>query len=189
MKILHVVSSYYPAFKMGGPIESVHSLNKSLTQKDVDITVYTTDAGIEKKTELNKEVLIDGVKVFYFHYYGYIHFTFSPALFLAIKKNIKNFDLIHITGVWNFPCIVAAFLARFYKKPYIISPRGSLMEEPLTKKSPLKKKFFLQIFVKRDLKNASAIHFTTEAEKEEFLRLDLPFKKLIVIPNGIEIFK
>ncbi len=187
MRVLHIVSSYVPAFKMGGPIESVHSLNKSLTQKKVDITVYTTNAGIEKQIEFNKEIPMDGVKVFYFPYYGYVHFTFSPALCWAIRKNIKNFDLIHITGVWNFPCIVAAFWARFYKKPYIISPRGSLMKEPLIKKSPLKKRIFLKFFVKRDLGNASALHFTVEKEKEEYIKAGLPMKNAIVIPNGIDL--
>ena len=34
--------------------------------------------------------------------------------------------------------------------------------------------------------NASAIHFTTEMEKEEYLKAGLPLKKVIVMPNGIE---
>ena len=112
-------------------------------KKGVEVTVYTTNAGLKNKENivLGRETGIDGVKVFYFPYYGYIHWTFSPVLCWAIRKNIKNFDLIHITGVWNFPVIAAAFWARFYKKPYIISPRGSLMKEPLAKKSSFKKGF------------------------------------------------
>ena len=48
MKILHIVSSYWPAFEFGGPIESVHQLNKWLIKKGADITVYTTNAGLKK---------------------------------------------------------------------------------------------------------------------------------------------
>ena len=186
MKILHVVSSYWPAFQFGGPIYSVHLLNKELVKKEVDVTVYTTNVGLKDKKDIifKKETIIDGVKVFYFPYYGYVHFTFSPALFWALAKNIKNFDLVHITGVWNFPVCAAAFWARFYRKPYIISPRGSLMKEPLEKKSSLKKKIHLFLIAKRDLKNAAAIHFTVEREKEEYLRAGLPLKKAIIIPNG-----
>jgi glycosyltransferase involved in cell wall biosynthesis len=187
MKILHIVPSYYPAFEFGGPIESVYQLNKWLVKKGAEVTVYTTNAGLQSKNvTLKKETDLDGVKVFYFPCYGYVHFTFSPALGWAIKKDIKNFDLIHITGVWNFPILTAAFWARFYKKPYIISPRGSLMKEPLEKKSSLKKKIHLFLFGKKDLEDASAIHFTTDMEKEEYLKAGLPLKKAIVIPNGLD---
>jgi len=188
MKILHIVSSYWPAFEFGGPIESVHQLNKWLIKKGADITVYTTNAGLKKNKNiiLKKETVVDGVKVFYFSCYGYVHFTFSPALCFVVGKNIKNFDLIHITGVWNFPVLAAAFWARFYKKPYIISPRGSLMKEPMEKKSSLIKKIFLFLFVRQDLKNASAIHFTVETEKEEYLKAGLPLKKSIIISNGFD---
>ena len=187
MKILHISSSYWPAFEMGGPIQSVYLLNKFLVEKGVEITVYTTNAGLKNKNILlKKETNLDGVKIFYFPYYGYIHWTFSPALCWAVRKNIKNFDLIHITGVWNFPVAAAAFWARFYKKPYIISPRGSLMKEPMEKKSSFIKKLFIFLFVRRDLKNASAVHFTVEAEKEEYLKAGLPLKKAIIISNSFD---
>jgi len=188
MKILHIVSSYWPAFEFGGPITSVHFLNRWLVKNGLDITVYTTNAGLRGREDvvLKKETIIDGVKIYYFPYYGYVHWTFSPALFWALAKNIKKFDLIHITGVWNFPVSAAAFWTRFYRKPYIISSRGSLMKEPLEKKSSLKKKIYLVLFSKKDLKFASAIHFTVEQEKEEYLKASLPLKKAIVIPNGLD---
>ena len=220
-KILHVASSYWPAFEFGGPIQSVHLLNKFLAKKGVDITVYTTNAGLRnnsaqdgsasggREVPLKKEVILDGVnparskapeasadaqahqtsngvKVFYFPYFGYRHYNFSPSLFWYLARHLKNFDLVHITGVWNFPIMAAAFWSRFYKKPYLISPRGSLMKEPLERKSYLKKKIQLWLFGKRDLKNASAIHFTTEAEKEEYLKANLPLKKAVVVPNGFD---
>jgi len=189
MKILHVVSSYIPAYEFGGPIQSVHLLNKYLAKEGLDITVYTTNSGLKKNKNilLKKETDLDGVKVFYFPYYGYVHWTFSPALFWAIKKNIKNFDLVHITGVWNFPISTAAFWARFYKKPYIISPRGSLMKEPLAKKRSFLKRIYLFLITKRDLENTAAIHFTAESEKDEYISAGLPLKKSAIIPNGLDL--
>ncbi|MBN2198088.1 glycosyltransferase [Candidatus Wolfebacteria bacterium] len=188
MKILHIVSSYWPAFEFGGPIQSVHILNKFLIKKGIDITVYTTNAGLRNKDiVVKKQVDLDGVKVFYFPYFGYVHFTFSLSLFWAIKKNIKNFDLIHITGVWNFPVFAAAFWARFYKKPYIISPRGSLMKEPLVKKKSFLKKILLFLTIKKFFEKATAIHFTVEAEKEEYLKAGLNFKQAFIIPNSLHL--
>lgn len=86
MKILHVVSSYWPAFGFGGPINSVHQLNKFLVRKGADVEVYTTNAGLKNRTDitLREETKIDGVKIFYFPYYGYVHWTFSPSLFFAL---------------------------------------------------------------------------------------------------------
>ncbi|MBI2633433.1 MAG: glycosyltransferase [Parcubacteria group bacterium] len=187
MKILHVVSSYWPAFEFGGPIQSVHLLNKYLVKNNIDITVYTTNAGLRKKNiPLKKEVVTDRVKIFYFPYYGYVHYTFSPALFFALKKNVKNFDIIHITGVWNFPVSVAAFWARWYRKPYCISPRGSLMKEPLALRKTLLKKILLARIVRRDFESADIVHFTADAEEKEYLQTGLTFRKSVIIPNGFE---
>ena len=47
MKILHISPSYYPAIKFGGPIQSVHLLNKALVKKGVMVDVLTTTAGLD----------------------------------------------------------------------------------------------------------------------------------------------
>ena len=47
MKILHVVPTYYPATRYGGPIRSVHGLASALASQGHDIHVYTTNAGWE----------------------------------------------------------------------------------------------------------------------------------------------
>jgi len=188
MSILHVVSSYWPAFEFGGPIQSVHLLNKSLVGKGARVTVFTTNAGLEKNRNipLRREVDRDGVRVLYFPYFGYRHFNFSPSLFFYLKNHIREFDLVHITGVWNFPVSAAAFWARRYKKPYIISPRGSLMKEPLGRKSSLRKKIQLFLVGKKDLSGAAAVHFTVEGERKEYLEANLPLKKPVVLPNSFE---
>ena len=190
MKILHIVSSYWPAFEFGGPIQSVHLLNKNLASLGLDVTVYTTNAGLEDKKEiLGKENILEGVKVNYFPYFGPRNYNFSPALFFALKENIKNFDLVHITGVWNFPVFAGAYWARKFKKPYILSPRGSLYPETFRGISflkYLKKRIYWLLISKRDVEKASLIHYTTldEAERtRKFLNLE---NKFAVIPNGLD---
>ena len=49
MKLICVTPSYWPAFQYGGPIASVHGLNKALVKKGVDVTVYTTNVGLDGK--------------------------------------------------------------------------------------------------------------------------------------------
>src|SRR4030043_464537 len=98
MKILCVVSAYWPAFRYGGPIFSVHNLNKALTRKGVEVTVYTTNAELADKVPLNREVNVDGVKVTYFEFNRLFKFMspggwqFSRPMAWALKNNLKDFD-------------------------------------------------------------------------------------------------
>ena len=81
--------------------------------------------------------------------------------------------------------LVGAFLCKQKGIPYIISPRGALLPTAFKNKSETIKKFYYSLFAKRYLKNAKAIHFTTQYEREEssdYLKFDFnPF----VIPNGL----
>jgi ribosomal protein L11 len=68
MKILHIIPSYVPAGFAAGTIGPTHSLNKALVKQGIDVTVFTTniDGATTTDVSLDKEVDVDGVKVFYF---------------------------------------------------------------------------------------------------------------------------
>lgn len=187
MKILHIVPAYFPAVRYGGPIESVHKMNKGLVKNGVEITVYTTniDGGGVLNVPLNQKIDIDGVKVFYFPI-SFRPWKYSFALHRALARNAKNFDLIHITSVFLAASALGAYYARKFDKPYIISPRGNFMGEPLKFRS-LKKKIYVNLIEKRNLDGADAIHFTVEKEKEDYLKLGLSLKKAVIVPNSIDI--
>lgn len=186
MKILHITPSYVPAYSHGGPVVSVHILNKWLVRLGIDVTVYTTNIDGDKKLDvsLNKEVNIDGVKVFYFPL-TFRAWEYSSAMLYALKKNIQNFDLIHITSVFLSASLLGAYYAKKHKKPFIVSPRGNFMKQTYGSKS-LKKIIYTHFIEKFVLKNASTIHFTSEAEKRDYIETKLPFKGALVIPNPFE---
>ncbi|MEW6408112.1 MAG: glycosyltransferase [Patescibacteria group bacterium] len=192
MKILHIVPSYLPAYRYGGPIRSVHELNKGLVGLGIDVTVYTTNIDISGglNVPLNREVDVDGVKVFYFPI-TFRPWQYSRVLHRALAKNAKNFDLIHITSVFLSASTLGAYYAKKFNKPYIISPRGNFMQEPLKKDflKRLKKRIYINLIEKRNLSGAAAIHFTVEKEKEDYLKTGLLLRKAIVIPNGIDVTK
>ena len=68
MKILHVVPTYYPAVRYGGPIRSVHGLASALAAQGHDVHVYTTNVDGEGvlPVPLDRPVQLDGVNVWYF---------------------------------------------------------------------------------------------------------------------------
>jgi len=185
MKILHIIPSYLPAKLASGPIIPTHNLNKELVKKGIEVVVYTTNLDGTKILDvpLNQEIDIDGVKVFYFPI-SFRSWQYSFALHRALAKNVKNFDLIHITSVFLSVSTLGAYYAKKFKKPYIISPHGSLMSDPLSRHS-LKKKVYLNLIEKKNLKEA-VVHFLVDQEKDDYLKTNLPLKEAVVIPNGID---
>ncbi|MDO8469634.1 MAG: glycosyltransferase [bacterium] len=188
MKILHIVPSYLPAYRYGGPIISVHALNKWLVRGGVAVTVFTTNADGPNRLNvvLNQEIDIDGVKVWYFPVSFPARWMYSSALRRALKERTGEFDLVHVTSVFLAASTLAASAARRAGKPYIISPRGSLMCEPLGMKSALKKRLYLALIERRNLAHAAAIHFTSETEREEYAGAGFPLRRAFVIPNGLD---
>ncbi len=188
MKILHIIPTYLPAYRYGGPIESVHGLNKALVSAGAEVTVYTTDIDGSESLNVPKgiPVMIDGVKVFYFKHSFPRSWFYSLDMSRALAKHAAEFDVIHITSVFLAVSWLGARFARKFRKPYVISPRGSLMREPLGKKS-LKKKIYLALIEKMNLKNAAAIHFTVPAEEGEYREAGLLPRRAITIPNSVDL--
>jgi glycosyltransferase involved in cell wall biosynthesis len=192
MKLLCVIPSYWPAFQFGGPIFSLHELNKRVAEKGIAVTVYTTNAGQKASLSADSQVDVDNIRVHYFAYSKLFQFLgstgwhFSLAMARAIRQNLKRFDLLYILGAWNYPVATAAYFCRQARKPYIISPRGQLYPY-LIKKKFWKKEIYYNFVTKKDLNCASAIHYTTEDERQAchaYLKLR---SRSVVIPNGIDL--
>ncbi len=189
MKILHIIPSYYPAIQFGGPIESVHLLNKALVKDEMIVDVLTTNSGLKDRKDvlLNQWIDLDGVKVKYHKSFFYEHYTFSPGLLLDALRIAKDYDLIHITAFWNFPVLAGSLAATLNKKPFIISPRGVLYPEAINIKSAIFKKLYLNLVAKKYLYKANVIHFTSQDEKERIAVDSDSIRKSIIIPNGIDL--
>ncbi len=187
MKVLHVVPSYLPAFRYGGPIVSVHELNKALVEAGHQVTVFTTDADGEGSLTVRKNtpVHLDGVEVWYFPRSFPKRWFYSRALHQALKEKMREFEVVHITSVFLAASTLGAYYAKKFGRPYIISPRGSLMREPLTQKGPLKKRIYWSLVERRNFVDAAAVHATTEAERDEYLTAGFPARRMAVVPNGL----
>jgi len=189
MKVLHVTPYYLPSIKFGGPVQSIHSLNKYLLRKGIELDVYTTNTEVEEKGLFyhNYWKYLDNVKIKYFNFLGYDQFNFSIKICLELIKNITNYDLVHISLVWNFPVFCSSVACIINNIPFIISPHGTLNYEAINIKSKNKKNFYFKLIAQHYLKRASAIHFTTEDEKENVLNHLKLNNKNFIVPNGIDI--
>jgi glycosyltransferase involved in cell wall biosynthesis len=189
MKVLHVTPSYYPAIQFGGPVRSVHALNNALIQSGITVDVATTNAGLLKRSDIpiKKTIYVDQVPVIYFPFWGYQHYNFSISLLLYVFKQVRHYDVIHITAVWNFPVLATAFACLWHRKPYILSPRGTIYPETIAHRSGRLKKLYYNLIAGISVKRANLLHFTTEDEASrvmEYLHLK---NKYVTIYNGVTI--
>lgn len=185
LKILHYIPVYAPAWKFGGPVLSVSQLCEGLAAIGHEVEVFTSNAGLSNQTELllNQPVIRNGVKVTYFTQEPGIGIN-CPGMEQAVKARAREFDIIHVTGVWQRTSGAACKAAKSQGIPYIVSPRGAL--GPYSWRQKTAKKVVYYLWQERfNMTNAAAIHYTSRQELEECRWLQLPAPAFI-IPNGLD---
>jgi glycosyltransferase involved in cell wall biosynthesis len=189
MRLLHVVPSYIPAWRYGGPIRSVHGLCKALAALGHDVHVFTTnrDGPGELDVPIESCVDLDGVKVRYFDAHRFRRLFWAPRMRVALDREAVDFDIMHIHSVYLWPTVAAGAVARRRHIPYVLSPRGMLVRDFINMKSRWKKKLWLAVFGKRIISKAAGIHFTSTREREAFAGLGLQARMQWTIPNGVEL--
>ena len=190
MRILHVVPSYLPAVRYGGPIVSVHALCAALARRGHEVHVFTTnvDGSGDSDVPLDHPVVMNGVNVHYFSSSTLRRLYYSPKMAVAIHAELPKFDLVHLHSVFLWPTWAAARAARRAKRPYVISPRGMLVGDLIRTRSRWIKTLWIALIEKKNLRCAAGIHSTSKIETEEMLALDLKLPTVpFEIPNGVSL--
>ncbi|MBX3413357.1 MAG: glycosyltransferase [Pirellulales bacterium] len=183
MKILYVCLSYVPA--CGAPAE-LRYLASILAQKGHEVSVYTTtffsyDQNLFPQTEVQN---LDGVKVHYFRR-GWSSRTFvlSPELNETLRREIGNFDVVHLYGFRSLQTTAAARIARKAGVPYVITGRGSLTYEQGNRRY---KRLYDAVLGRSILHHATKCLPFNEFEKKQFVALGVADERIETIPLGID---
>ena len=188
MRILHVVPSYWPAVRYGGPIFAVHSLCRALARLGHDVEVFTTNidgAGVSN-VPIEVPVTLDGVRIRYFSAERWRRLYWAPRLGQALKQDVGHVDVVHAHSVFLWPTWAASHFSRRADVPYLISPRGMLVKEMVERRSRLAKRIWIELFEKKNLKMAAAIHATSALEATELQRFGWRLPRIAVIPNVVD---
>jgi glycosyltransferase involved in cell wall biosynthesis len=187
MRVLHL-SSYKPAWKLGGPVNSVSRLCEGLAALGVDVEVISTDnagGGTRLDVPLGRPCDVDGVKVTYLKEIGPSMYYFAPQLPFVLHQMLDKFDILHISAFWTFFQVGSAFGRLGSKIPVVLSPRGALMPYAMGCRG-LKKQVYLGLIERPITRKYDAIHCTTEMEREA-VRKYFPAVPSFVIPNSLRI--
>ena len=188
MRILHVVPTYWPAVRYGGPIRSVHALARSLVRLGHEVEVFTTnvDGADDSKVPLCRATDLDGVKVTYFPSKTLRRLYWSPPMARAISRDIASFDIVHLHSVFLWPTWTAARAARRERIPYVLAPRGMLVPELIKRRSRWIKAAWIALIERRNVTAAAAIHATSEVEADDLRRMGWQLPRIAIIPNGVD---
>lgn len=188
MRLLHVVPTYVPAWRYGGPIKSVHGLCRALARRGHEVTVATTsvDGDGESDVPLDRAVDLDGVRVRYFRAAFPRRIYRSPAMAAFLEEAIASHDVVHLHSVFLWPTSAAARIARRRLVPYFLSPRGMLVRDLVETRSTLAKRAWIALFERRNVEAAAAIHATSALEAAELAAFGFRLPPVIEIPNGID---
>ena len=188
LKILHVVPSYLPATRYGGPIRSVHGLARAQAARGHDVKVFTTNVNgpTVSPVPVLQPVDIDGVEVWYFPTSVGRRLYRSPAMAAALYRGGWSFDIVHLHSVFLWPTMMAARWAVSTKTPYVLTPRGMLVADLIARKNRWLKRAWIAVFERRTIAAAAALHLTSDVELADFTAMGFCARNIEVIPNAVD---
>lgn len=188
MKILHVIPTYLPAWRHGGPVFAVHGLAKAQVRAGHEVEVFTTNVHGHGRLEVPVGVAqdLEGVKVTYFSASFPARMHRAPAMARALQAGITRFDVVHLHSLFLWPTWMAARAAERAEVPYLVAPRGMLVPDLVARRGSLRKKFWLGAVERHTLEHAAALHVTGALEAHEARRFGYQLPRIVEVPNGID---
>jgi glycosyltransferase involved in cell wall biosynthesis len=115
---------------------------------------------------------------------GRARWSFDKTLQTRLREIIRHADGLHIHGLWEEHCAVAASMAHDLDTPYVISAHG-MLEDWAFRDKGLKKRLYSALVEVKNLRRAVCLRALTTAEVTDYRRLGLR-NPVAVIPNGVE---
>lgn len=187
---------------------------RNCIDENLQIEVLTTTANGKEELalEAGKTLAIDGVSVTYFKRWTKDHSHFSPGLLWTLRRKIlrytqddklntanqnlkkpprltdtlpKEGNILHIHAWWNLVSVLSCLVAKWYKIPVVLSPRGMLTSYTFGNRNSFSKRIVHKLMGETLLKYCH-IHATSEQEKRDILKIVTP-KSIRVIANLVSL--
>lgn len=161
MNILHVISSLGKT--QGGTSEVIPRMCEALVAEGASVRILTCEYGELSAAAIRAQKA--GVEIRVYDRTGIRGrvLRYSGQMRSEIDAQVQWADVVHLHGLWQWPCWMAGWAAQRNKKPYVMMPHGFLEPERL-KISRWKKRIVGLICERPLLSRSNGIVATSENE-------------------------
>ena len=162
----------------GGCAERSYQMTRALARRGVDCSLLILDMGLSgERIESLGEVNVHVMPCFFKRYYV------PRVSFKNLSRIVKDADIIHLMGHWEITDALVYPLVRYYKKPYVNCPAGSLK---IYGRSRFIKRIYNKVIGCRIIRNANRLIAIAEDEFDQFRQYGAEDSRIVLIPNGID---
>ncbi|WP_251963100.1 glycosyltransferase [Salinibacter ruber] len=179
MTVLHVMPNVSRAF--GGPTESLIGYARAARPQGIDVHVAAPSVSEDDEAWLREQ--LPEASFHFFASAGQHAYVVAPGLWRWLWRQVDRFDVLHVHGLFNPVSSLSAHIGIARGVPTVMRPFGTLSRYTFSRRSALKRLYFA-LLDRPALRRAAAVHFTTEAERDEADRLsiDLDGRSAVVPP-------
>lgn len=178
MKVLHVIRGMANS---SGTTHIVGPLAEAQVRLGCDVSIYCVEKGHEPPV-LPDSSLVDSQcfkQTLPLNNPGV-----SAAFARAVGRRLREFDIVHVHAIWNFPSWWAMRTAYRAGVPYMVAPQGSLDPWAL-RQNAWGKKLYGTLTEVPLLQRAACLQALTEKEAEQIRAVGIA-ARCEIIPNGID---
>lgn len=193
MRILKTVQAYEPFREMGGAVVKVRAIAHGLAQRGHSVTVLTADLGLNKRGASPEDFLAshwgheanhDGVRTVYLTTRArYRALTWNPAVGRFAAENLREFDVVHIYGLYDLLGPAVAESCRALGVPYVVEPMGMFC--PIVRNIVLKR-LYHKVLGEKMIRGARHLLATSPQEQADLVADGVAAGKIILRRNGLE---
>jgi len=162
LKVLHVAPNVSRAY--GGPTYSLAAYSIAAISAGASITVAAPRPPDADRTWMAE--LLPNAEVLSFSAHGSGAFLAAPTLQSWLRRHGSDFDVVHVHGLLNPVSSLASRRCIRNGWPLVIRPFGTLSPFTFAHRRGLLKRAYMALLEGPNLRRASAIHFTTNAERD-----------------------
>lgn len=189
MKVLHVIPSVGPL--RGGPSVAALAMGRAIAEEGVECHLVSTNDNGDGLLDVptGEWIRHGGVKTCFFcrrsaFFKAFNEFQIGTGFREWLDAHIRDYDLLHVHALFSHLPSSAMGIARRHGIPYVLRPLG-ILESYSLGRSAWKKRLFLAFCDQANICGASAIHLTSDREREVSI---IPGKApKWVVPLGVEI--
>lgn len=184
MNILQVFD-FFSLSHGGGTVDILYHLSRSLSGRGHNVVLYTSDFKLDKDYIHS----LEGVKVCTFHSrLNMAGLHVMPGIIPALRKSIKDFDVIHMHCFRSFQNVVLHHYATKAGVPYIVDAHGSAPRITVGRKGPIVfLKWLYDVFIGyKILRDAGGLVAETRVGVKEYVGLGARQEKITVIHPPVD---